>query len=64
MFEIGYAHLNDEPAGLHAHVAGISDELDRALLRGLAKEPARRPHLAGAYAGMLRIVNHRYGERS
>jgi serine/threonine-protein kinase len=64
MFEIGYAHLNDEPGGLHAHVPGISDELDRALLRGLAKEPARRPHLAGAYAGMLRIVNQHYGARS
>jgi serine/threonine-protein kinase len=64
MFEIGYAHLNDAPAGLHAHVPGISDELDRALLRGLDKEPSRRPHLAGAYAGMLRIVNQHYGERS
>jgi serine/threonine-protein kinase len=64
MFEIGYAHLNDAPAGLHAHVPGISDELDRALLRGLDKEPSRRPHLAGAYAGMLRIVNQHYGARS
>jgi serine/threonine-protein kinase len=63
MFEIGYAHLNDAPAGLHAHLPGVSDELDRALLRGLEKEPARRPHLAGAYAAMLRIVNGRYGER-
>jgi serine/threonine protein kinase len=64
MFEIGYAHLNDAPAGLHTHVPGISDELDRALLRGLDKEPSRRPHLAGAYAGMLRIVNQHYGARS
>ncbi len=63
MFEIGYAHLNDAPAGLHRHVPGVSDELDRALLRGLEKEPSRRPHLAGAYAGMLRIVDHHYGER-
>lgn len=63
MFEIGYAHLNDAPAGLHAHVPGIPDELDRALLRGLEKEPSRRPHLAGAYAGMLRIVERHYGER-
>jgi serine/threonine protein kinase len=63
MFEIGYAHLNDAPAGLHGHVPGVSDELDRALLRGLEKEPSRRPHLAGAYAGMLRIVDHHYGER-
>jgi len=62
MFEIGYAHLNDAPAGLHGHAPGVADELDRALLRGLEKEPSRRPHLAGAYAGMLRIVNHRYGE--
>ncbi len=61
MFEIGYAHLNDAPAGLHGHVAGVSAELDRALLRGLEKEPARRPHLAGAYAGMLRIVDRSYG---
>jgi serine/threonine-protein kinase len=61
MFEIGYAHLNDPPAGLHGHVAGVSAELDRALLRGLEKEPARRPHLAGAYAGMLRIVDRHYG---
>jgi serine/threonine protein kinase len=63
MFEIGYAHLNDAPAGLHGHVPGVSDELDRALLRGLEKEPSRRPHRAGAYAGMLRIVEHHYGER-
>ena len=62
MFEIGYAHLNDAPAGLHGDVPGISDELDRALLRGLEKEPSRRPHLAGAYAGMLRIVSSHYGE--
>jgi serine/threonine protein kinase len=62
MFEIGYAHLNDAPAGLHGHIPGVSDELERALLRGLEKEPSRRPHLAGAYAGMLRIVNRRYGE--
>ena len=61
MFEIGYAHLNDPPASLHGHVAGVSDELDRALLRGLEKDPARRPHLAGAYAGMLRIVDRHYG---
>ena len=40
MFEIGYAHLNDAPAGLHGDVAGVSAELDRALLRGLEKEPA------------------------
>ena len=60
MFEIGYAHLNDAPAGLHGDVAGVSAELDRALLRGLEKEPARRPHLAGAYAGMLRIVDRHY----
>ncbi len=64
MFEIGYAHLNDPPAGLRAHVPGISDELDRALLRGLDKEPSRRPHLAGAYAGMLRILHHHSGGRS
>ena len=64
MFEIGYAHLNDAPAGLHGQVHGVSDELDRALLRGLEKEPSRRPHLAGAYAGMLRIVDHHYGERA
>jgi serine/threonine protein kinase len=64
MFEIGYAHLNDAPAGLHAHVPGVSDEFDRALLRGLEKDPSRRPHLAGAYAGMLRIVNHHYGDGS
>jgi serine/threonine protein kinase len=62
MFEIGYAHLNDAPPGLHPHVTGISDELNRALLRGLEKEPSRRPHRAGAYAGMLRIVNRHYGE--
>ncbi len=62
MFEIGYAHLNDTPPALHGHVPGISAELERALLRGLEKEPARRPHLAGAYAGMVRIVNRHYGE--
>jgi len=61
MFEIGYAHLNDPPASLYGHVAGVSAELDRALMRGLEKEPARRPHLAGAYAGMLRIVDRHYG---
>lgn len=61
MFEIGYAHLNDAPAGLHGDVAGVSAELNRALLRGLEKDPARRPHLAGAYAGMLRIVDRHYG---
>jgi serine/threonine protein kinase len=62
MFEIGYAHLNDTPPALHGRVPGVSAELDRALLRGLEKEPRRRPHLAGAYAGMVRVVNRHYGE--
>jgi len=62
MFEIGYAHLNDAPPPLHGRIAGVSAELDRALLRGLEKEPRRRPHLAGAYAGMVRVVNRHYGE--
>ena len=50
------------PPALHGRVPGVSDELDRALLRGLEKEPRRRPHLAGAYAGMIRVVNRHYGE--
>lgn len=61
MFEVGYAHLNDAPASLHGQVEHVSSELDRALLRGLEKDPVRRPHLAGAYADMLRIVDRRYG---
>jgi serine/threonine protein kinase len=59
MFEVGYAHLHDPPASLDGQVDGVSAELDRALLRGLEKDPARRPHLAGAYADLLRILNRR-----
>jgi len=59
MFEVGYAHLHDPPPSLDGQVDGVSAELDRALLRGLEKDPARRPHLAGAYADLLRILNRR-----
>jgi serine/threonine protein kinase len=61
IFEVGYAHLHDPPASLLGHVEGTSSELDRAMLRGLEKDPARRPHLAGAYADMLRILDRRAG---
>jgi hypothetical protein len=61
MFEVGYAHLHDPPPSLEGKVDGVTSELDRAILRGLEKDPARRPHTAGAYADLLQILDRRAG---
>jgi serine/threonine protein kinase len=57
MFEVGYAHLNEPPPDLA--VEGVPPEMNRAILRGMDKDPVRRPQLAGAYADMLRVVDRR-----
>ena len=53
MFEVGMAHLGDEPADPCADRADAPPTLSEVVLRALAKEPSERPPSATAYAEML-----------
>ncbi len=53
MFEVGMAHLGDEPVDPCADRADAPPTLSEVVLRALAKEPSARPPSATAYAEML-----------
>jgi serine/threonine protein kinase len=53
LFEIGLAHLEAEAPDPSAKRPEVGAELGRAVLRALEKDPARRPHSAGAYGALL-----------
>jgi serine/threonine protein kinase len=53
MFEVGMAHLGDQPADPCASRADAPPSLGEVVLRALAKEPAERPPSATVYAEML-----------
>ena len=53
MFEVGMAHLGDEPADPCAARADAPPALSEVTLRALAKEPSQRPPTATVYAEML-----------
>ena len=53
MFEVGMAHLGDEPADPCAERADAPPTLSEVMLRALAKEPSQRPPTATGYAEML-----------
>jgi serine/threonine protein kinase len=56
MFQVAMAHLNEEPPDPVALRPELPGELSWALLQALAKDPARRPPTAIAYAHMLRLA--------
>jgi serine/threonine protein kinase len=53
MFEVGMAHLGDEPADPCAERDDAPADLSQAVLAALAKQPDARPPTATAYADML-----------
>jgi serine/threonine protein kinase len=53
MFEVGMAHLGDQPADPCRERDDGSADLSQAVLSALAKEPERRPATATAYAQLL-----------
>jgi serine/threonine protein kinase len=56
MFEVGIAHLDEEPADPCAEREDCPPELGRAVLRALEKDPARRPATATAFATLLQTA--------
>jgi serine/threonine protein kinase len=56
MFQVAMAHLSEEPPDPAGNRPEISPELSWALLQALAKDPARRPPTAIAFAHMLRLA--------
>jgi serine/threonine protein kinase len=53
MFEVGMAHLGDEPPDPCAERDDAPAELSEIVLSALAKRPERRPPTGTAYAHML-----------
>jgi serine/threonine protein kinase len=53
LFEIGLAHLEDEPPDPAVARPDVGEKLGQAVLTALEKDPARRPQSAGAYASLL-----------
>jgi serine/threonine-protein kinase len=56
MFEVGFAHLDQEPPDAAALRPELPPEAGDAIRRGLAKSPADRPASAGMLAGWLRAL--------
>ena len=53
LFQIGLAHLEEEPPDPTAARPEVGPALGRAVLTALEKDPARRPQSAGASASLL-----------
>jgi serine/threonine protein kinase/CHASE2 domain-containing sensor protein len=53
---VARGHLSESPPPPSQLRAGIPEEVDRVLLRALAKDPSRRPPSARAFVGDLRSV--------
>jgi serine/threonine-protein kinase len=56
LFQIGLAHLEEEPPDPAVARPEVGPALATAVLAALAKEPGRRPASAGAYASLLASV--------
>jgi serine/threonine protein kinase len=54
IFQIGLAHLEEQPPDPAVARPEVGPQLGRAVLTALEKDPARRPQSAGAYASLLR----------
>lgn len=52
-FQVGMAHLDEEPPDPRAKRPGLPGEFSAALLSALVKEPQRRPSSATGYAALL-----------
>ncbi len=55
--EIGYAHLSEPPPDPRERRAELSDEIARALLAALEKDPALRPTSGTALARMFQLAS-------
>jgi serine/threonine protein kinase len=53
IFQIGLAHLEEEPPDPAVARPEVGPELGQAVLTALEKDPARRPQSAGAYSSLL-----------
>ncbi len=53
LFEIGLAHLEEEPPDPSVGRPDVGPGLGRGVLTALEKDPARRPQSAGVYAALL-----------
>jgi serine/threonine-protein kinase len=56
LFEMGVAHLQDEPPDPLANRTDLPRSLAGAVLQSMAKEPAYRPPSGTAFAKMLRVA--------
>jgi serine/threonine protein kinase len=56
LFEVGSAHLTEEPPDPCARIAGAPRGLGWAAQRALAKDPGERPPTATAYASLLHVA--------
>jgi len=63
-FQVGMAHLRDEPPDPGADRADLPPMLGWAVRRALAKDPNRRPHSADAFAHMLRMAANPEGDQA
>jgi len=58
IYEVGIAHLEEQPPDPSALRPELPAALGWALVQALAKDPARRPPSATGYAMMLRVATH------
>jgi serine/threonine-protein kinase len=63
VFQVGMAHLEDEPADPCAKRADAPAGLSEIVLHALAKDPAQRPPTATAYGHLLRLAARSSGNR-
>jgi serine/threonine protein kinase len=56
VFEIGTAHLDEDPPNLSTLRTDLPSSLDWAVRRAVAKDPSERPPSATAYSHMLRAA--------
>jgi serine/threonine-protein kinase len=57
VFQVGVAHLEEEPPDPCAERSDAPEGLSWAVVRALEKDPAKRPPTATAYAQMLRLAS-------
>ena len=57
VFQVGIAHLEEEPSDPTSSRDDAPDGLSWAVLRGLEKDPEKRPPSATAYAQMIRLAS-------
>jgi len=53
-YQLAFAHMQEEPPSLATLRPDVGPQLEQAIGRALAKQPAHRPASAGAFAALLR----------